>query len=298
MTTQTEISNLDKSERSALIARLMELHKGVNQAYALRDTQRLEAGQILLSLRKATPHGEWEPQLVEICKAIGMSRSTAHNYMNAAEKGAVPKLKDGDTVNGYPMDVIRHCFQTAIRTGNEHRALQCTIELDQSGSAEWLWYRMPIIASEDVGLARLGLQREIDDLRVQWKRKRNDKRFNSHRLFLIHAVLLLVRVMKSRLSDHALIEYYNNQQPIEISEAEINDATANATDSIVIIDDDLDKHSAVGRAKGRRGNTAEGINHFFDVSARLNNPAPIDDPYKEDARKTLIAKTTNQTVAA
>jgi len=93
----TQISNLDISNRAALIARLMELHKGINQAYALRDTQRLEAGKILLSLRKAAPHGEWETQLQELCKAVGMSRSTAHNYMNAAEKGAVPKPKDGDT---------------------------------------------------------------------------------------------------------------------------------------------------------------------------------------------------------
>jgi AraC-like DNA-binding protein len=94
----TQISNWDKSERAALIERLIQLHKQVQQAYALRDEHRLEEGKILLSLRTATPRGEWEPQLKELCKAIGMSRRTVHNYMNAAEKGAVTSMKDGETL--------------------------------------------------------------------------------------------------------------------------------------------------------------------------------------------------------
>ena len=209
--TTAQISNLDKSERDKLVQRLMLLHKDVQKAYALRDEHRLEAGKILLSLRAATPHGEWEAQLKDLCSAIGMSRSTAHNYMNAVDKGIAPKPRDGKTTHGYDMDVIRHIFQTSIRQGNEHRALQCAVELSLSGSADWLWSRMPIIASEDVGLARLGLQQEIESLRVQNNRKNNDTWFHSYRLFTVHAVLLLVRTMKSRLTDHALIEYYNDQ---------------------------------------------------------------------------------------
>lgn len=89
----TQISKLDISDRAALIERSTLLHNKAQQAYALRDEQRREAGKILLELRTATPHGEWEPQLKEICKAIGMSRSTAHNYMNSAVKGSVPKAK-------------------------------------------------------------------------------------------------------------------------------------------------------------------------------------------------------------
>ena len=85
----TQIFNSDKSERVALIERLIQLHKQAQRAYALLDEYHLEEGKILLSLRNATPHGEWEPQLKELCKAIGMSRRTVHNYMNAAGKGAV-----------------------------------------------------------------------------------------------------------------------------------------------------------------------------------------------------------------
>lgn len=94
----TQIFNSDESQRAALIERLIQLHKQVQQAYALRDERRLEEGKILLSLRTATPYGEWEPQLKEWCKAIGMSRRTAHNYMNAAGKGAVTRMKGGETL--------------------------------------------------------------------------------------------------------------------------------------------------------------------------------------------------------
>jgi len=94
----TQISQSDKSERAALIERLIQLHEQVQLAYALQDERRLEEGKILLSLRTATPHGGWEPQLRELCKATGMSRRTAHNYMNAAEKGAVTRMKDRETL--------------------------------------------------------------------------------------------------------------------------------------------------------------------------------------------------------
>jgi hypothetical protein len=94
----TQIFNSGKTEPAALIERLIQLHKLVQQAYALRDEHHLEVGKILLSLRTVTPRGEWEPQLKELCNAIGMSRRTAHNYMNAAEKGAVTRMKDGQTL--------------------------------------------------------------------------------------------------------------------------------------------------------------------------------------------------------
>jgi len=51
----------------------------------------------------------------------------------------------------------------------------------------------------------------------------------------------------------------------------------------------LDKHSRAGRKLGRRNSTALGINHFYDVSAKLKNEPPaIDNPYKESARQTAL----------
>jgi hypothetical protein len=281
-------SELKIDTLSDLEDRLGEIAKRINAGLEVWKRDAKEAGGILLKLKDSKPHGEWLPYLKTLSKKLKVSERTCERWMaKATGTSATPKLKDGKTVHGYPQDVIRHIFQTAIRQGDEHRALQCAVELDESGSTEWMWGRMPVIASEDIGLARLGLQREIETLQLQWKRKRGDKMFSSHRLFLIHAVLLLVRVQKSRLTDHALIEYYNHQEPIEISETDLATADA-ATDPIVIIDADLDGHSTAGRKLGRRNNTAEGINFFWGVSAQLNHVAPIDDPYKEKARQTLI----------
>ncbi len=74
-------------------------------------------------------------------------------------------LKGGTAVHGYAVDEIKHVFQTSIRTGDEKRAIQCAVELEESGMADWIWNRLPVIASEDVGLARLELHAEIEGLR-------------------------------------------------------------------------------------------------------------------------------------
>lgn len=78
-------------DRAALVERLTELHQNVRQNVQRASEFRVEAGNILLALRKTTPHGEWEPQLKELCKTAEMSRATAHNYMNLAKRGSVPK---------------------------------------------------------------------------------------------------------------------------------------------------------------------------------------------------------------
>jgi hypothetical protein len=57
----TQIFNSGKTEPAALIERLIQLHKLVQQAYALRDEHHLEVGKILLSLRTVTPRGGLHP---------------------------------------------------------------------------------------------------------------------------------------------------------------------------------------------------------------------------------------------
>ena len=43
--------------------------------------------------------------------------------------------------------------QKCIRRGNEMEAMYWAVEMFESGFDEWLWKRLRIIASEDVGLA-------------------------------------------------------------------------------------------------------------------------------------------------
>jgi len=73
------------------------------------------------------------------------------------------------------------------------------------------------------------------------------------RLFLVHAVLVLVRSKKSRVVDHSLITMYAGERP----ELEIPDVA-------------LDKHTPKGKRMGR------GFEHFFDEGGKLEN-CDLDD---------------------
>ena len=208
-------------------------------------------------------------------------------------------LTDKTTIHGYAIDEIKSALQKAIRLGDEHLALQCAVELDLSKKSQWVWDRLHVLASEDVGLARLGLHKEIEDLHTQWKKRYREnpteaglRGNNPERLFLINAVLILARNQKSRLVDHALITYYENQQPIEIPE-DCKQSAARMYDNpepIEIPDAALDKHTKRGRNELKQKGAA-GINHFFDVGATLKSESPaIVDPYKELARLALLQK--------
>lgn len=170
------------------------------------------------------------------------------------------------TKNGHPLSEVASAFQKSIRRGLEDDALHWGVELDISNFSEYAWKRMRIIASEDVGLAEGHLASTIFALYQHWadQRKKKDAKHAPERLFLIHAILLLVRAKKSRIVDHALIVYYGNHERRAIP------------------DFALDKHTARGRRLGR------GFEHFFDEGIKLGNRAEIEDPYEERARETLL----------
>jgi replication-associated recombination protein RarA len=161
---------------------------------------------------------------------------------------------------------VASAFQKSIRRGLEDEALHWGVELDKSNFAEYAWKRMRIMASEDVGLAEVSLPATIYALYQNWhdQRKKRDEKHAPERLYLIHAILLLVRAKKSRIVDHALITYYGNHTRREIP------------------DFARDKHTASGRKKGR------GVEHFFGEGIKLSNRSKLDDPYEETARETML----------
>ncbi len=170
------------------------------------------------------------------------------------------------TRGGHPLGEVASAFQKAIRRGLEDEALYWGVELDVSNFSEYAWKRMRIIASEDVGLAEPHLAANLFALYQHWadQRKKHDEKHAPERLFLIHAILLLVRAKKSRIVDHALITYYGSHA------------------ARAIPDYALDKHTARGRKLGR------GVDHFFDDGIQLENRADLDDPYDASARETLL----------
>lgn len=167
--------------------------------------------------------------------------------------------------NGYAFGEVASALQKAVRRGNETDALYWAVELDISGYSEYLWKRLRIMSSEDVGLAEPMMPATVRALYESWlelHRKKDD----GERLFLIHAVLLLVRARKSRLVDNCLIASYGNH----LAGKEIPDYA-------------LDKHTLRGKSMGR------GFDHFLEVGAHLENHTPLkgEQEYGEEARRLL-----------
>lgn len=177
-----------------------------------------------------------------------------------------------ETPNGYLLKELISGFQKYVRRGMEKEALYFGVEIDLAGYSEYLWKRMRIISSEDIGLAEPNMPANIWSLYELYtdQKKKNDKFHFPERLYLVHAILLIVRAKKSRVVDHALCVYYNLDRKDPAQRIELHDFC-------------YDKHTAKGKAMGR------GFDHFFSEGIKLENEVG-DDPYLEDARRILISK--------
>jgi replication-associated recombination protein RarA len=117
------------------------------------------------------------------------------------------------TVGGFSGYQVTSALQKCIRRGLEKDALFWATELwetcDQTGR-EYVWHRLRVIASEDIGLADNNACVQVSALYANFTRRPNEK------LFLWHAVLLLARAPKSRIVDHAGIVVSNQRTGYEI----------------------------------------------------------------------------------
>ncbi len=170
-----------------------------------------------------------------------------------------------ETKRAYEFFEVSSAFQKAIRRGDEEVALYFTVELYNSGFDEYLWKRIKIICSEDIGLAEPFLPMTMQALYRMYvdQKKKNDTKHQPEKLFLIHAVLLLVRAKKSRLVDWALITYFDIAEKLPIP------------------DYAYDKHNRKGKAMGR------GLDHFWTEGSKLSphTPLPREEEYKDKAYK-------------
>ena len=169
------------------------------------------------------------------------------------------------TVGGYKCEEVASALQKEIRRGIVAGALFWATELDLSGFGEYVWKRLRIIASEDVGVADPMKAVEIRALYENWRdqRKKEDSRHVPERLFLVDAVMRLARATKSREVDNALVCFYEaKRQPHAVP------------------DYALDRHTSRGRQRGR------GWEHFFSEGAKIFPSAPGGDLYEPTARET------------
>lgn len=167
------------------------------------------------------------------------------------------------TVGDYNCAEVASALQKCVRRGLEDDALYWATELDMSGFGEYVWKRLRIIASEDIGEACPFAAVQIRALYGNWidQRKKADTKHAPERLFLVHAVSVLCRSAKSRYVDHALIVHYEGER-----------------DGRPIPDFALDMHTSRGRGLKR------GAAHFFAEGARCSPSAGHVDRYAEQAR--------------
>jgi replication-associated recombination protein RarA len=162
------------------------------------------------------------------------------------------------TRNGTEPYEAKSALQKSIRRGLEDDALYWAAEL-AGWNPESLWKRLRVIASEDVGLASPSAALTVRSLYENWKDVQKDGT-DEGRLFITHAVLILVRAKKSRIVDHATIAAFEGG----LEERSVPDYA-------------LDRHTQQGRAKGR------GYQHFFEVGAKLEN-CELTDTYEARAK--------------
>jgi replication-associated recombination protein RarA len=167
------------------------------------------------------------------------------------------------TKKGYDFFEVSSALQKCIRRGMEEEAMYWAVELFNSNYQEYIWKRLRIMASEDVGLAVPGIVAEVQALYQHHKlqaTKKEDKN-QPERLFLTHAVLLLCRSAKSRVVDHALIYHWMRHEHVHLE----------------IPDWALDKHNERGRRLGR------GWRHFFFTGTLLadSGSVPGEHEYRQ-----------------
>lgn len=174
------------------------------------------------------------------------------------------------TPGGYTNGDCASALQKEIRRGNEREALFWATELDLGGAGAYVWKRLLIISSEDVGIADTQAVIAVRCLYENWlemTRKVTDERYAGfYRIFMLNAVSVLARAKKSRMLDHVLMVMYIGERPHP-----------------PIPDYALDMHTSDGRARGR------GVEFFLDEGAKLHNKTEIPDPYEEEGRARLIA---------
>lgn len=166
------------------------------------------------------------------------------------------------TIDGYNCAEVASAMQKCIRRGHEPEALFWATELDRSNFGEYVWKRLRIIASEDVGLADPLAAITVRSLYENWRdqRKKDDTRHAPERLFLVHAIMRLCRGEKSRCVDHALVVFYEGPRP----KREVPDFA-------------LDKHTGRGRARRR------GWKHWWEEGCQLARG--MDREYETAARE-------------
>lgn len=146
------------------------------------------------------------------------------------------------TKKGYDFYECSSALQKAVRRNDERTALYFMVELFNSGYAEYVWKRLKIFVSEDIGLAEPTMAAHIHALYSFYQehlKKKDPKK--EERIFLTHAVLSVCRAKKSRLCVWNCYTIWRSHMDTDMP----------------VPDCALDMHNLRGKQKGR------GMEHFW-----------------------------------
>lgn len=179
------------------------------------------------------------------------------------EDGFVIKLKDGT-----PYDQAVSGLQKMVRRGEEEDALFLAIGLFDSGYGLGLARRLPIIASEDVGLASPEVVAQVCTLCLTWITLKKQSKNEPDSLPLIFAVMLMCRAPKNREVDDACVVV---RELVKRGEKTVNEVIE-VHQALVI-----DSHTARGKEQLRKkaAETGQAYEHlsweqFYTEGAILN----------------------------
>ena len=161
-----------------------------------------------------------------------------------AGRGRMP-----DTRRGYNPSEVVSALQKAIRRSQVREAMYWAMELYISGYDAWMWKRLRIILSEDIGPADRHLPATISALEENSKL---EKKKGGGGMEALHAVILMASAPKSRLACWAVMVATGDNHP-----------------RFEIPDEALDQHTLRGKQMNRR------LPHFMEEASKLVDPESV-----------------------
>ena len=162
--------------------------------------------------------------------------------------------------SGYRYDELASAIQKCIRRGWEELAMFFAIDMVESGNVGYLWRRLTIMASEDIGIADPFAAVLVNALRSNAEVSRgaaSKETLNDQLEPLAEVIMYLCRTKKSRVCDDFMC--YVNRKRERGWKPEIPDVA-------------IDMHTEAGRKKGR------GELYFCQEGGVVSNEMKIDGP--------------------
>lgn len=214
--------------------------------------------------------------------AVGLSEGVIRQWeFRFREKTAAPESKRSfrDTISDQDTGEIIAAIQGEIRRGMEKEAVQHARQMEGTKAHRtWIWNRLSVIASEDIGLANVDAVGKIAEYRTTYEKAAASNNPNQpETLFLCQAVTYLCRSPKSRIVDN-LIHVVKGEALLPPAPIiDIADVTVPPL-----------KVTPIPDWVNPNGHMADGAAYFHDVKARLEN-CTLYDPYAVRAREVDIA---------